>query len=75
MWTFYFENGNKQAEGHYVENIQDGEHVVYHENGNVYYKGCYEKGKRVGLWGFFDEEGRKIATKEFGENNKNTENK
>ena len=66
-WVFYFENGNKQAEGNFVNDVQNGDHVVYHENGALYYQGVYENGKRVGEWLFFDEHGRKIASKSFDE--------
>ena len=71
VWTFYFENGNKQAEGGFINDIQHGEHTIYHENGNIYYKGSYENGKRIGVWTFYNEKGQEVGSKNFDDNTTN----
>lgn len=65
LWVFWFKNGNKQTEAWFVNDIQQGEQVVYRENGQVYYKGNFENGKRTGEWNFFDNEGNLTDTKIF----------
>ena len=51
-------SGNLLSTGEFVDGVRNGEAVVYHENGNIHYVGNYENGKEVGIWKFYDEEGK-----------------
>lgn len=62
---FYFPNGKIQVEANFVDGIEDGPYVVYHETGVPYYQGTYEKGNRVGTWEFYDKEGNPLQKKEY----------
>lgn len=62
---FYFPDGKIQVEASFVDGLQDGPYVVYHENGVPYYQGKYEHGKRVGIWEFYDKEGNLVERKDY----------
>lgn len=62
---FYYPNGNIQVEANFVNGLENGPYIVYHENGVPYYQGMYEQGKRVGIWEFYDKEGNLIEQKDY----------
>ncbi len=43
-------NGSKAAEGHYANNLPDGNWIWWHPNGVEEAKGKYVKGKQTGSW-------------------------
>lgn len=59
-WTYWYENGNKWSEGYFSEGLNHKERTTWHENGNLHYTGVYDKGKRVGVWKFYNEEGEMV---------------
>jgi len=50
-------NGNVLSETDYVNNLEDGEHISYYENGNVNVKGKHEEGENMGKWEFYAPDG------------------
>lgn len=52
-WTWYWPNGNIQAEGGMQRNEREGLWTYYHENGLKDNSGNFEKGLKVGPWEFY----------------------
>jgi antitoxin component YwqK of YwqJK toxin-antitoxin module len=57
VWTFWFEDGSKWAEGNYVIGIEQGTKTSWHPNGQKHFQGQMKDGERIGNWIFWDEEG------------------
>jgi len=53
----YYENGNKQSEGMFVNDQLQGEWKFYWENGRRQAEGMFENGKKQGEWKFYLESG------------------
>lgn len=47
-FTYYFENGQIESIGEYIDNKKDGEYICYYSSGKIDYRGAYIKGKEVG---------------------------
>jgi antitoxin component YwqK of YwqJK toxin-antitoxin module len=62
MWTSFFPDGRPQSFTGYVDGVEHGTKVVYHPSGATYYTGDYVKGQQVGIWRFFDEQGKPSRT-------------
>jgi antitoxin component YwqK of YwqJK toxin-antitoxin module len=62
MWTSYFPDGRPQSFAGYLDGVLHGTKVVYHPSGATYYTGDYIKGRQVGVWRFFDEQGKPSRT-------------
>jgi antitoxin component YwqK of YwqJK toxin-antitoxin module len=62
-WVYWYEDGTKWSEGYFFEGENDKKRTTWHENGQLHYSGTYDKGKRVGIWKFYDESGK--PTKEI----------
>ena len=62
-WTYWYQDGKKWSEGYFTNGIDDKLRTTWHENGQMHYRGKYNKGKRVGTWKFYDENGK--VTKEI----------
>lgn len=56
-WTSWYENGNKWSEGYFFEGLNDKKHSGWHENGELHFTGRLDKGKRIGVWKFYDDKG------------------
>ena len=65
VWTSWFENGNKNSEGKYVNGKEDGNYRVWHSNGQLFYKGQYDMGRKTGVWVFYDSLGVKIKEENY----------
>lgn len=65
LWEFFYANGQKMLEAHYIENVENGLYISYRENGVPYFRGVYINGKRANVWEFYDEEGNLAGTKNF----------
>lgn len=59
-WTSWFENGMKQSEGFFKNDMRNGKAVVYRENGFKYYEGTYALGKLHGTWITYDTDGSRM---------------
>lgn len=67
QWISFFENGKKQSEGFFKAGLRDGKAVVFYENEQIYYEGYYKNGKEVGKWVFYDQQGKKVNEKDYGD--------
>lgn len=65
---FYFPNGHIQVEANFVDGVEEGTYIVYHDNGIPFYQGNYEHGKRTGIWEFYDKEGELTHTTDYSKN-------
>lgn len=66
VWTYYFIDGKKQAITEYKHGLKDGQSIVYHPNGSLYYKGEYKNDHKVGVWDFYDTNtGEKSSSKTY----------
>ncbi len=50
LWKSWYSDSTLQFEGKYVEDIPDGKHIYYWENGNKKDEGIYTMGKKQGEW-------------------------
>lgn len=60
-WNKYYEDNSILSEGHYINNLLDGEVIFYHLNGKIQTKGMFANGSKVGKWQTFDEQGVLIS--------------
>jgi len=65
VWTSWFENGNKNSQGKYVNGTLHGKYRVWHANGKLFYKGQYDMGRQVGVWEFYDSLGVKTRQESY----------
>jgi len=66
LFTFYFENGNKQGEGRYSHGKRVGDWKWWHESGSVQSLGNYGKdGKFNGEWKSFYENGQLAGERNY----------
>lgn len=56
-WVYYYDNGNKWSEGHYLNGLEDQMRRVWYPDGKLNYEGMFHLGKRIGKWKFWDETG------------------
>ncbi len=46
LWTYWYENGEKKAEGNYEDGVKDGIWVQWYKDGSLMWKGVCENGVR-----------------------------
>jgi len=63
MWEAYYPDSTLWSKGNYTHGLADGNRTVWYSNGQKRFEGKYRKGKEVGLWKFWDEQGKLINTK------------
>jgi antitoxin component YwqK of YwqJK toxin-antitoxin module len=59
MWSSWYQNGQKQLEGKYVEDVPTGKFTWWHENGQKAIEGEYINGKQNGHWVWWHQNGQK----------------
>ncbi|MEM7515210.1 MAG: TonB family protein [Bacteroidota bacterium] len=64
-FIWYFENGNVNQKGRFVNNEKEGEWNWYFENGNIDRKGSYVKNERQGEWKWYFENGQASSIEEY----------
>lgn len=57
-WIHYLENGNEASVTFYSNGVRNGHSIVKHTNGSLYYHGEYKDDKPVGIWKYYDENGK-----------------
>ncbi len=63
VWIHFFVEKNQiRYKGNFIDGEPDGKHIRYYENGNVWYEGKYETGKKAGDWKYYDELGTLFLT-------------
>jgi antitoxin component YwqK of YwqJK toxin-antitoxin module len=65
-WVNYYPSGQLREVGTYRDNRVEGPYKEYYENGNLKAKGNFAHWKiKVGLWKFYDSDGKLIRTENF----------
>jgi antitoxin component YwqK of YwqJK toxin-antitoxin module len=54
----FYKNGVKKYKLYYNNGIKDGEYTNWYPTGTTKVKGLYKDGKRVGIWRWYDENGK-----------------
>lgn len=54
----YYDNGQIEVKGKYVNGKREGERLAYYDNGKIKTKGKYVNGIREGEWLYYDENGQ-----------------
>lgn len=68
---WWLPNGNKDMEGYFVNDLQDGEWIYYRQdNGKVGNNGKFEKGEKTGHWDWFYADGSKWKEGNYEHNKK-----
>ena len=65
LWTGYNDKGKVKSRGEFINGVQQGPTVVFHDNGTIFYNGTYKDGKQVGIWKFYDNEGNEMKLIDF----------
>ena len=52
--TYFFKNGKVKAEGHFQNNLFEGEWKFYRETGQLWQVGNFKNGKKNGPWIRYD---------------------
>lgn len=68
VWVSWYENGNKNSQGTYVNGKWHGVYRVWYPNGNLRYTGEYDNGVRVGVWKFYDSTGTLVNKEDLNLN-------
>ncbi len=63
----YFPEGNIMTKGTYKDDLLEGDFTLYFPKGSIQLKGEYHKGRQIGNWQYFDEEGNELSEDEFKE--------
>ena len=67
-WVFFNAFGEEISMTTYTHGLRQGFSIVKHPNGAIYYRGEYDQDRKVGLWTFYDEKGKRV--KEINYDNK-----
>ena len=59
LWTDYYDNGQRKAEGHFVGGKESGFWVFWFRNGQKSGQGCFVNGQYDGAWFFWYSGGQK----------------
>ena len=62
MWEAFYPDSTLWSKGNYTHGLADGSRTVWYPNGQKRFEGEYLKGKEVGLWKFWDEQGKLLKT-------------
>ena len=52
-----YREGRLRSTQEYLDGLDHGEWIFYFSNGQIQTKGTFEKGKRIGIWSYFNEKG------------------
>lgn len=50
LWEIYFDNGQLDCKGEFVNGVANGLHESYWEDGSIFSMGIYDLGKKIGFW-------------------------
>ncbi len=56
LWKSYYRDGVLWSQGDFVNGIREGITITYFASGKKYYEGYYTKGKKSGMWKFWNEQ-------------------
>jgi antitoxin component YwqK of YwqJK toxin-antitoxin module len=57
QWTYYYETGEKEAEGAFKDGLRDGYWKHYHKNKQVAAEGKFVEGEKNGIWKYYYPDG------------------
>jgi len=63
----FYPNGKLWSDDYFSAGLIDGKTTVYYNNGQKEYEGTCTKGKPSGLWKFYDEKGKLVRSKNYGD--------
>lgn len=64
-WIYYFETGQKKAQGNYVNGKKTGNWKYFYTNGSIQQIGFYSAGKLTGVWKWYYETGELLKQENF----------
>lgn len=67
VWTYYHPNGVKGSSSSYTNGLKNGVSQVWRPNGSPYYIGEYRNDKKIGVWRTYDEQGKFVSEKDYGD--------
>ncbi len=65
QWKSWFTDGSLWSEGTFENGMRIDSAISYFPNGQVSMRGFYRKGKMVGVWKVYDEQGTLVGQKEY----------
>ena len=65
LWVQWYENGQKQMQGEYRNDLQVGKFSWWYANGQIALDGSYDNGKQTGKWIWWHQNGQKSTQGEY----------
>ena len=56
LWKSYYRDGVLWSQGDFINGIREGITITYFASGKKYYEGHYTKGRKSGVWKFWNEQ-------------------
>ena len=69
IWVSWYQNGQKQTQGEYRNDLQVGKFNWWYETGQLALQGSYDAGKQVGKWTWWHPNGQKSTQGEYADGN------
>ena len=69
-WTYYYSNGQKEAQGFYKDDVPDGHWTHWNVSGQVVSEGEFAGERRTGIWNYWRENGKLLAHGRFDKGKK-----
>ena len=66
-WVFFDENGTEISTTFYDHGKKHGHSIVKYPTGVLYYYGEYHYDKMIGVWKTYDEKGKLVSEKDYGQ--------
>ena len=57
-WIYYYENGQKESEGNFLNGKQEGHYTNWYDNGNKETEGDFKNDKKEGRWTYWYKRGQ-----------------
>lgn len=74
VWVSFYENGTQWSESTYLFGMREGAYKIFYPNGRLKIHGAYKNEKKVGIWYFYNEDGKFEKEIDFDETPSNNEN-
>lgn len=60
-WTHYLESGIEKSMTTYTHGLREGFSIVNYDNGMIFYRGEWQKDKKVGIWTTYNPKGEVVS--------------
>ena len=60
-WTHYLESGIEKSMTTYTHGLREGFSIVKYDNGMIFYRGEWQKDKKVGVWTTYNLKGEVVS--------------